>query len=239
MAEAATQTNSSNTNPDAALLIGGPAGEHGKVMPKDGEPHPETKTKAETKQEVKFELNGKTFQSLEDMSKYVADLETKVISQPQQNQQQQPQPQNTKVVIDGMTLEQLMFANPERYHQYVLGEATKIVDSKVSQVENRKTFWSDFYTNNPDLRGKEELVDAVVAKSWTNNWEKLPLKDFAKVAADQSRLLVKKVGGNVTEVPRAESAALGTSGPSAPQVEVPRKETSFVEELKNRHKKAK
>jgi hypothetical protein len=200
-------------------------------MPKDGEAHPESKTT--TQEPVKYELNGKTFQSAEEMSKYVADLEQKVIQAPTVQSQVQQPVQNQKVIIDGLTLDQLMFANPERYHQYVTEQANRQVDLKLAQAENKRNFWNNFYATNPDLRGKEEIVDMLVQKNWTE-WEKKPVSEFAKVVADSSRSTLKKIGANATEVRSSEAAALSASGQGAPQIEVAKKATSFVDEMNER-----
>lgn len=227
-----TTETSSNKNPDADILKGGPMGNHGEEMPKDGQSHPDITKDA--KEKTKYELNGKTFDSIEDMSKYVADLERKVIEPQTPIVQTQVQNQTQKVLIDGMTLDQLMFANPERYHEYIIDQADKRADAKIAQVEHRKTFWQDFYNANPDLRGKEEIVDALVAKNWTT-WEKMPVKDFSKVVSDTSRSTLRKVGAfNATEVKQGEAATLSASGEKTAPVERPRQETSFVDEIRNR-----
>jgi hypothetical protein len=230
------ETAKSSPNPDAALMIGGPAGDHGKEMPKDGEVHPDLK---KSEEKVKYELNGKSFSSPEEMSKYVADLEQKVINQPIQTQAPiQTQLTKQQILVDGMTLDQLMFANPERYYQYTMDQAGKLADARIQAVENKRNFWSEFYTNNPDLRGKEELVDAVVSRNWNGNWEKMQVKDFAKAAADSSRSLIKRIGpANAQEVRGGDSAALSPSGQNAPVVEIPRQSTNFVEEMKIRNAK--
>ena len=232
----ATTTTSSNTNPDAALLVGGPAASHGQEMPKTGEVHPESKVKVEEK--VKYELNGKTFQSAEEMSKYVADLEKKVIERPATVTAQQANNQPQKVLIKGMTIDQLMFADPEAYTDYIKNEAKREISASID-LENYKTkFWSNFYTENPDLRGKEDLVEALKAKNF-QAWSNLQEKEYAKVVADTSRSTLKKLGSNATEVRPGEAAALSASGQGAPQIEATKTSTNFVDEMNIRRLKRK
>lgn len=221
-----TQTQTISPNPDAALLSGGPMGEHGKPMPKDGEVHPDQKTK----EPVKYELNGKTFSSAEDMSKYVADLEKKVIEAPAQPPVIKTQRQVE--LIDGQPLDQLLFTNPERALKHIEDRAESKVNQKLQVIEETKKFWTDFYTTNPDLRGKEDIVDALVAKNW-GAWQTMPLKDFAKVASDTTRSTLKKVGlSSATEVPSRDAAALSPSGDRVSTPPGERRETTLVDEMK-------
>lgn len=224
-----TQTMTTQTpNPDAALLSGGPLGEHGKPMPKEGEPHPDL---VET--QTKYELNGKTFSSAEEMSKYVADLEKKVIDQPIYTNTVQTTSTKQVELIDGQPLDQLLFTNPARALKYIEDRAEQKVNEKLSVIDQTKKFWSDFYTNNPDLRGKEEIVDALVAKNWNQNWANMNLKDFSKVAADTTRSALKKVGlSQATEVPSREAGTLSPSGEVVRTQTVERRETSMVDEMR-------
>jgi hypothetical protein len=227
---AETQTNT-NVNPDGALLSGGPLGEHGKPMPREGDPHPELLDN--NKSNIKYELNGKTFSSAEDMSKYVADLEKKVIEQPVFTQPQIPfKPVDQIELIDGQPIDQLLFTNPARAIQHIEDKASKKLDQKLQAMEDLKKFWSNFYSSNPDLRGKEEIVDALVSKNW-GSWQAKSLPDFAKVAADTTRSALKKVGiSGATEVESRDAATLGTSGNTITPAASIRRDTNLVDEMK-------
>ena len=232
---AATQTSSASktpppVDPDSALLQGGPAGEHGKPMPKQGDPHPDLQTTPTTTSQPKYELNGKTFASAEDMSRYVADLERKVIEVPVTAPQPTSQIQPQVEMVDGMPIDQALFANPTKVLKYFEDKAERRFEEKMSQTEMKTKFWADFYNQNPDLRGKEDIINGAIVLN--PEWGKLKLPEFAKAVSENVRLSLKKIGytGGV-EVRQGNSATLSPSGPSAPVVEQERTQTNLVDEM--------
>jgi hypothetical protein len=234
--EGTTQTADTTSNKDAAVMSGGPAGDHGKPMPKQGEPHPDFQTKGtETKEAVKFELNGKTFESAQEMSKYVADLERKVVNNPPPQQFTQPQVVNQKELIEGRPIDEVMFTDPDKYTKYLENKVEQKLQAQRTQEENIKRFWSQFYIDNPDLKGKEEIIDAL-AKANFDTWSKLPPDQIAGAVAKESRTKLKRAGllANSQEVSNNPAGTLSSSGQSAPTVQQERKVLTFVEEMQAR-----
>lgn len=220
---------------DAELLVGGPAGDHGKPMPKEGDVHPDLKTtNTNTAAAQKYEINGKTFNSAQDMSKYVADLERKVLNpQPVLTQPINQGPQ--KELIDGRPVDEVMFTDPEKYTKYLENKVETKIYAARRQEEVKAKFWSDFYQNNPDLRGREHIVDGEVAKNWQRGetWDNLSFEAFAEKAASSTRFSLKKAGlANATEVENNSAATLSSSGEGSSQMTTQRKATSYVDELK-------
>lgn len=231
-----TQTTQTDSN-DAAMLSGGPAGDHGKPMPKDGEVHPDLKEKVVAEgntTNTKFELNGKTFDNAKEASQYVADLERKLISpQPAVQTLVQTQTINQKELIDGQPLDEVMFTNPTKFAQHLETKIQNRFNQEKQIEENKKIFWTNFYSENPDLKGKEEIVEAFVAQNYNAGWKDLPLKEFGKVVADTSRARLKKAGlSNATHVPNNAGGTLSSSGGTAPKIEQERQKLSLVDEMR-------
>lgn len=236
-----TPKNTPPVNPDAALLVGGPGGDHGKTMPTHGSTHPELASNPTTQntppaQGTEVTLNGKKFKSAQEMSEYVANLEKKVTlnQPPQQTIAQANQTPKVQATPGKKSYTELLFEDPEQAVASIKQDIKAEFDIQRQQEENRKSFWSQFYVENPDLRGKEEIIDGMVAKNW-GSLSLLTVADFGKKVADDSRVMLKKAGlMNATEIPNNPSAALSSGGqtPSGQQA-IPAKETSFVDEMNN------
>lgn len=226
-----------------AELVGGPAGE---ASPTHGEPHPDLKTQTPALKhldppQTKYELNGKTFGSASEMSQYVADLEKKVLTQP--TTVQQPIYQTTKPsveLIDGKPIDEMLFENPSKVLNHFRQQVREEVNQLATTENNRKTFWEGFYKENPDLNGKQDLVDAFVAKNWSQ-WQNLKVEEFSKAVSGQTRSALKKMGlDKAVEVPNNNAAALSGSGNGAPaQAQGERKDTTFIDELNAKRMKKK
>lgn len=222
-------------------LVGGPAGE---AAPSHGEPHPDLKQSTPAlkhlDQSPKYELNGKTFSSASEMSQYVADLEKKVLTQPTVVQQTyQPVAKAQVEMIDGKPIDEVLFENPSKVLNHFRQQVKQEIDLVNSAEANRKNFWDGFYKENPDLNGKQDLVDAFVAKNWAS-WQTLKVDDFSKAVSSSTRTALKKMGlDKAIEVPNNNAAALSSSGSGAPPAQGERKETSFIDELNLKRMKKK
>lgn len=231
-----SETQTTTKLSDADLMKGGPGGENSK-MPEHGSTHPDLKgsaQKEEPKQTVKYELNGKTFASASEMSQYVADLEKKVVTT-QTTTTYQPATVFTekKELIDGRPIDDVLFENPTKVLNHFRSQVQQEVDLKLTQAENNKRFWSDFYKTNPDLDGKQDLVDALASKNW-GTWKDLKIDDFAKAVSTESRAVLKKMGlDRAVEIPNNNTAALssGNSGATT-QTSTEKRETTFIDEMK-------
>lgn len=237
-----TENTQTGKKTDAELLQGGPAGNHNEPMPGHGAVHPELQNapannaapKAPETKHI-YELNGKTFQSAQELSLYVANLEKKVVQQTMEPVKPvvPPQVPTSKKLIDGRPIEDVMFEDPAKVYNHMKAEVKAESELAAQQEKNRIVFWTDFYNANPDLKGKEEIIDGLCAKNG-GKWQALSVADFGREVASTARTVLRKAGlANAEEIPNNGVAALSSSATTPNNNNsAPAKPTNFYQEMR-------
>lgn len=232
-----TETTTTAKKTEAELMQGGPADI---TTSKSSTPNPNPITETTPEPKV-YELNGKKFDSPEEMSSYVAHLE--LVNANLQAQKTTPIPSvKDRVLIDGKPVEEVLFDNPVRFAQWQK-EQTLLEISKMKQQEDEThAYWDNFYRTNPDLKGKEKLVSGLVAQNMMA-WKDKPKEQVAKILSQMTRDTLKEMGfnqGTVTEVPRSNAATLNSqqgTTPTSTQTQTPVPQTFFDQVKAMRRKK--
>lgn len=101
----------------------------------------------------------------------------------------------------------------------------------------RQQYWSQFYTENPDLRGREKLVNAVVSQEYENLKDLPPNESRVRLAEAIASLLGTKKPDAEDSVPltRKPVQAERPGNPPAPRKPAPpAKDITLSEELRMR-----
>lgn len=222
------------TNPEAAALKGG--------LP-DMNANPQNPPKNEGKQEdtkpTTITVGGKTFNSQADADAYFADLEAKAAAAQQRND---PPPAQEEELVDGMTLDELMYKNPAKYRELVAKAAAdaaeKRLNDKRAQEENEKSFWAEYNAENPDLKDHDRITKAVLREHW-DKYAKLSRAEAKKQLASDARKFLsdvrKAAGVKESEVPSGQADALGASNGGGTRKSAPQP-VRFVDQVKARRR---
>lgn len=221
------------------------------VRPAHGAPAPNDSLKTKTNEEVVteeviieevpsattvFKLGNKVFSSAEEASKYVASLEEsklKEVTAPLLPTVSNAPP---KQMIDGKPIDEMLFENPTRVVEHITQAAVAAVDAQKAKQEAKTALWNKFYQRNPDLRGKDRIVNSVLAEN-LKEWNKLSEEDCMKIMAQTARNELRAMGvdpGKVIDLPPANPATLsgnrGEGGQTRTDSTV-KKATTFTEEI--------
>lgn len=144
-------------------------------------------------------------------------------------------PTNTVPIepVDGF--EQLIYTNPIKAKELLKNEIREEFRTNDLKKEQEKKFWSEFYTENSDLKPMDRIVQLTLKDKWSEV-EKLPLNQAKEVLAKAAREVVglvrSSVGVTETTLPSGGAVTLGSSGSPAPKAPViPPKEMTMSEQL--------
>lgn len=183
-------------------------------------------------------VNGRTFKDAAELAAYTSQLEQRHAAPPA------PAPKTVEL-IDGKPIDQVMFDDPQRYHQYVVDKAKKEARDEFhaanTQQKQEQLFWDDFYQQNPDLSGLKDVVAGKLRDNFVE-YSKLSRDDAAKKLAADSRSVVDRIkqqqGIQTTELPSRGASTLGTTGAAVPRVNTPERPKSFLEQVKAARRRA-
>lgn len=203
-------------NTDPNLNAGIPA--HGSPYPNDSQrpaaPAVTPPAADPTTAKTVFKLGNKTFDSAEEASRYVETLEA-IQSQSQAPAAAPAAPAVAKPMIDGRPIEDVIFEDPNKVIDYAVSKAVSAIDSRREADETRLRLWNRFYEKNPDLRGKERILNGVFAEN-LQDWKHLSEEEGFKRLAAKTRSEIKAMGlesGKITDLPpNSAPASLSPTG---------------------------
>lgn len=185
----------------------------------------------------KFIVGTKIFDSAEEALAYANGLAQ--IQNPQTPEVQEQQPVQTSPKVK---LGQLLFENPEEALQQVQDQALERFRAEQRSVDENKTFWQNFYSKHPDLKGSELLVDAVLVREQTGGGlSQMTREQAAPILAAKTRQEISKIrnvpsGGTALQSQPAMVA--GASGAPTPRPMTPQPaKTDFISELRGMRKR--
>lgn len=130
----------------------------------------------------------------------------------EQQQQEQSAPAGKKMA--GMTqeeFEQMFWDNPaaafERYKEAILQD----VRAEYSKTAGQQQFWSDFYTENDDLKQEDDLVRLVLNQN-IGTLADMPVAEAKTKLADLTRQRILRYGGGDQQRGNGEKKKVFTEG---------------------------
>lgn len=134
----------------------------------------------------------------------------------------------------------LLLTDPTKFVKVVTENVLQAVDQRDQNKEGIKQMWDDFYHKHPDLKDVDWHVQSVL-KEKAKDWWDLPLSEAKENLAQEARKridLIKKKFGVKEEVLNSTNAStLPSSGEPAPRSDVPKKPTTFIEEMRSARKR--
>lgn len=152
-------------------------------------------------------------------------------------------PQAQPPAVEEEPLDELLYKDPKKAVEVITDRITSKIEAKANARDNESKFWTEFYAENPDLKGATRLVNAVKTEKW-NELKPLALSEAKKFLAKEARSFLSEVrkqsGTSETELRSGAAVAFGSSSSSAPAAAV---ETStpisFNEQVKRMKRKGK
>lgn len=148
------------------------------------------------------------------------------------------QAQKVEAKSDETSIEDVFYTDPKKAAQILKKQATeealKAIDAERRKERQEKEFWDNFYSENPDLRGRERFVKLVLGEKW-NELESKPTTEAKEAIAKETRQLISQAsttGGTRTELLQNPGMALPSSGPSYGGQTTETKPASFVSQIK-------
>lgn len=194
-------------------------------------------TQTEAPKQKEIYLGGRKFSSLEEVIQYTAQLETekKRLEQykPSQTQQEILQTANTPKIED------LLFEDPASAIKLIKEDAKKEVLGMIDKQKKHEQVWNKFFSDYPDLKGQEILVNAYQNQLWEEIADLPPSEGLSKVALKvREKISDLRKGSAVSEDLRSGGAtvASGSSGPGT-TVTTRVAPTSFVDQLRKYQKR--
>lgn len=183
-------------------------------------------------------VGNKRFKSMDEYNEYTIALEKEreglktVVEKymnPQAQVQPAPQPQT------GPKLSELMYENPDEFAKIVREQAKQEALQEIQKKEQVNTFWNNFYSENNDLKGAEDIVEIQRQKNW-NSISKMSPDECKVFLAKESRTYLNKirnVQGGGQAMPQGPAITAGASGQPAPAVPQQKPApTDFISELR-------
>jgi hypothetical protein len=190
----------------------------------------------------KYTVGDQTFDTPEEVAAYAVALASRV--NPYQPPAAPAKP--AAELIDGKPIDQVMFDDPARYHQYVLQQATQKATDAIHQVNaeqgRRDAFFRDFYTKNPDLKDLDRLVQSTLRDNY-EELANLQPEDAKKKLATKARESIDEIrrasGIKTTEVPTGGAPSLGAAGAATPKAQpTPEAPKRFADQVRALRKRA-
>jgi hypothetical protein len=200
--------------------------------------------------EVLFEsIDGKKFQSADELRTYVRELEKKQLAaevrgKPEPKPEPKAGEEEVPSALSGLNLDEL-FVNPQK----VLAELAKNVRAEVlKEVETKadvKDYWSGFYTRHSHFKGLEDVIDIaytkMVAEIGEDKMRTMKRDELEKILVKKADDFVGKVRGQEGQVltkkkPVVLSSQKG-SAPKAPAAKTQDGPKNFVEQMQE-HREA-
>ena len=191
----------------------GPALEKVKLAGQEVEVPPEV---AEAIRQREQEFNQKLSEQGTELGALRRLVEERLPQQPEAPVTEQPQD----------VWENVLFEDPAKAKAMLMDDVRKLVaderDAVIQQTTQeraRQQFWTQFYANNDDLKGNEDIVEAIFAKNLAALQNLSPL-DAADKIAELSRGRILKLMNSTpatSNKPQVEPASPPTTPPAAPE----------------------
>lgn len=184
-------------------------------------------------------VDGISFKDTAALAAYTSELNKRI--KPYDDQAKKPAVE----LIDGRPIDEVMFDNPQRYHQYVLDQATTRATSAIHAVNHQasqeRAFWDNFYTANPDLKAHDKFVQFNLRSSF-DEYAKLPVQEAQAKLAKETRSSIdgirQEAGIKTTELASGGVTTLGSTGTSVKRTTQPEKPKSFLQQVKAAQRRA-
>lgn len=178
-------------------------------------------------------LNGKRYDSVEELSAYTSKIEQdRAVLQHAMGQvtgDPKAQRETPKKLSD------MMFEEPDTFVEELLNQGEERAYKRIRTEDGQRDALQNFYSAYPDLKGNEDLVDMYRGRMH-EEIKTLPLPDAIKKLGDAVRSRVSALRGQsnttTTELPGGQARAAGASGNPAPQVPTEKQPTDFISQLR-------
>lgn len=136
-----------------------------------------------------------------------------------------------------MPLHQLMFEDPEAALNELRSEIKQEMRNETATNDFKKNTWDNFYGQNKDLKGLEDVVELVMAKN-ADRIKNLSVEEGLKFVAAQARSRVANIRGSanlgerVNDGPAPVAGATGTPAQRT-EVQTPSGQGTFMDELRD------
>lgn len=226
---------SPTTTPQTTTVVGGPG------IGMDANTQAAASVQAKQQESQPIFVGNKKFNSLDEYNVYVAELErqksgletvveTYLKPAAARAVQEQPPADNT-----GRKLDELLYNDPDAFARIIQDNAKSEAKREMQVELARRSAWDQFYRDNPDLSGNEDLVELQRQQHFAK-LKDLPQDIGMKELAKEARARIAKIRGtpvNGQQLPSNPAVTVGASGPSAPVVQQPKAQpSSFISELK-------
>lgn len=217
-------------------LTGGPEGSQSAPAATPTEPvqapsAPAEKTSPPTPAFTPVYLGGRKFESAEDLTQYTAQLQ----QEKEELSKYAPAKPMTPADPD-KELADMFFEDPATAVKVIREQTKKELRQEFTEHDARKMAVSQFYKQNPDLEGLEDMVELTRLRV-QERINKLPLEQAMKelATAVRGRLSqIKKQPSGGVELPSGQVVTGGNTNGSGPQsVPVQTTPKSFVDQLKD------
>jgi hypothetical protein len=187
-------------------------------------------------------LNGKTFDSAEELAQYARGLEDSNARAQAALDADNPPPKKEK-------FSDVIFADPEKAEQLLNDELDRRIEARLegerrisAKAEATRDAWTRFYSSNPDLKGFETIVDAQLAAIIKEKGAEFPRDKALPIIAERSRAELQRVAKQFApakELSRANTTTAGASGAQVPVVTPEPQVTDFTTQIKSLRQKGK
>jgi len=182
-------------------------------------------------------VNGRSFRDARELAEYTALVESRVLNP---ITSQDPK----RMLIDGKPLEDVMFNDPLRYHEWTREQLKTELKADgemiATQKNNESRYWENFYSQHPDLIEQKWVVQSKFREEWPT-LEKMSVEQSMLKLANDSRGIVdsikQKAGIKTTELQSGAATTLGASVNSVPRVKPSEKVLTFVEQFQAKARK--
>lgn len=123
----------------------------------------ETQKPAQENKDTKIYLGDKVFGSQDELRSYVRELEATKSQYETVRNQFQPQAQQQMVDPDE-DIETLWYTNPKKAQEITARQAESRAEKKILELQNAQRVREKFYSQYPDLRGQEDLIQLYTGK---------------------------------------------------------------------------
>lgn len=191
-------------------------------------------------------LGGKKITDPKELATYAKEIEARAIqAEIERERASKTQPTMNAPVVEEKTdednIEDLLFQDPKKAIKLIEERAETRVKKMLDAKDATQKFWDDFYTENPDLKSHDRVVQLITREKW-NEVANIPLAEAKKRLVDESRKMINSIRGEEgtkTVVNRTSASTLGSSGEQLPRVSVPQEVAgNFCDEIKKFQRRA-
>ena len=172
------------------------------------------------------------FDSMEDLARFASERDSKA-----QRFEEAPEVSPTLQNANKPKPSDLMFSDPDAYHQLTIEEAESRIMNKISTKETEKKVWNDFYGKYTDLKDPDMqvLVEAQFNKR-KNDMRDLPADQVLDTIGKEVRSLINKVRGKPEggkELPSGAAVVASATNNIPPAKTVQKEPETMASALRN------